>query len=259
MNPRRYFTIDGVTADAKQAVIEADGCVDVPAIEIDQLAFAWPGGGRNLLQIDRLVLQRGERVFLSGPSGSGKSTLLGLVGGVLKPQSGIVRVLGTSFSSLSARHVDRFRGDHIGFVFQSFNLLPYLSITANVMLPLQFSPVRRRRLAGVRAEEEASRLVLALGLAEPDVQQRPVHQLSIGQQQRVAAARALIGRPEILIADEPTSSLDADTRGDFLRLLMTECAQFGTSVLFVSHDRALSGLFDRSVALHELNRAGHAA
>jgi len=226
---------------------------DTPAIELHHLTFAWPGG-RNLLHIDRLVLERGERVFLSGPSGSGKSTLLGLVGGVLRPHSGTVRVLGTSLDSLPARRVDRFRGDHIGFVFQSFNLLPYLSVTANVMLPLQFSPVRRERLAGARPEDEALRLVRALGLENADIQERPVHQLSIGQQQRVAAARALIGRPELLVADEPTSSLDADTRSDFLRLLMSECAQFGTSVLFVSHDRVLSDRFDRAVALPEINR-----
>jgi putative ABC transport system ATP-binding protein len=226
---------------------------ETPAIELSQLKFAWPGG-RSLLQIDRIVLERGERMFLSGASGSGKSTLLGLVGGVIRPQSGTVRVLGTSLNSLPARQIDRFRGDHIGFVFQSFNLLPYLSVSANVMLPLQFSAVRRERLAGARPQEEALRLVQALGLADTDIQERPVHQLSIGQQQRVAAARALIGRPELLIADEPTSSLDADTRADFLRLLMTECAQFGTSVLFVSHDRALSDLFDRSLALPEINR-----
>ena len=219
------------------------------------MTFAWPGG-RRLLQIDGLVLERGERVFLSGASGSGKSTLLGLVGGVIKPQSGAVKVLGADLSSLPAREVDRFRGDHIGFVFQNFNLLPYLSVTANVMLPLQFSPARRERLAGARPEKEALRLVQALGLADLDVQERPVHQLSIGQQQRVAAARALIGRPEVLIADEPTSSLDADTRGDFLRLLISECSQFGTSVLFVSHDRALSDLFDRSIALQAINQAG---
>jgi putative ABC transport system ATP-binding protein len=245
-----------VTADAKQTLIEAGNGVDIPAIEVDQLTFAWPGG-RSLLEIDRLVLQRGERVFLSGPSGSGKSTLLGLIGGVLKPQSGSVRVLGRAISSLPARQVDRFRGDHIGFVFQNFNLLPYLSVMANVMLPLQFSAVRRERLASSPPEQEALSLIQSLGLAKSDIQDRPVHQLSIGQQQRVAAARALIGRPEILIADEPTSSLDADARENFLRLLMAECAKCGTSLLFVSHDRALSSLFDRSIALHELNRPGH--
>jgi putative ABC transport system ATP-binding protein len=241
MSPHESFTTGGVMPEAA-------------AIELDRLRFAWPGG-RNLLHVERLVLGRGERVFLSGPSGSGKSTLLGLIGGVLRPHSGAVRVLGTTLSSLPAREVDRFRGDHIGFVFQSFNLLPYLSVTANVMLPLQFSRVRRERLAGVPPEEESLRLVHALGLADPGIRERPVHQLSIGQQQRVAAARALIGRPELLIADEPTSSLDTDTRGDFLRLLMTECAQFATSVLFVSHDRSLSDRFDRSVALSDINRA----
>jgi putative ABC transport system ATP-binding protein len=240
MNPSGFSTTGGVMTEAA-------------AFELDRVSFAWPGGPK-LLQVDRLVLGRGERVFLSGPSGSGKSTLLGLIGGVLRPQSGTVRVLGTSLSSLPSRQVDRFRGDHIGFVFQSFNLLPYLSVMANVVLALQFSSVRRERLAGAPPEEEALRLLHALGLADPEIQERPVHQLSIGQQQRVAAARALIGRPELLIADEPTSSLDADTRGDFLRLLMTECAQFGTSVLFVSHDRGLSDLFDRSVALSDINR-----
>ena len=228
-----------------------------PAIDVNELTFGWPGS-RSLLRIESLVLERGERVFLSGPSGSGKTTFLSLIGGVIKPQAGTVRVLGTSLGALPQRQVDRFRGDHIGFVFQSFNLLPYLSVVANVLLPLQFSPARRRRLDTARPEEEALRLVRALGLAEPDVLERPVHQLSIGQQQRVAAARALIGRPELLIADEPTSSLDADTRADFLELLMAECAESGTSVLFVSHDRALSSLFDRSVALADLNRRPHA-
>jgi putative ABC transport system ATP-binding protein len=134
-----------------------------------------------------------------------------------------------------------------------FNLIPYLTILENVLLPLQFSPARRARLGGVTPEQEAGRLLTALGIHDSGLSSQPVMELSIGQQQRVAAARALIGRPDVLIADEPTSSLDADAREDFLQLLITECDTFGTTVLFVSHDRSLSGLFQRTLALGDVN------
>jgi putative ABC transport system ATP-binding protein len=224
------------------------------AIEITDLEFAWPRS-ELLLKIDHLRVNRGERVFLSGASGSGKSTLLGLIGGVLQPQSGSIRVLGVPLRELRVSERDRFRGEHVGFIFQLFNLIPYLTIRENVLLPLQFSPARRERLGGVPPEEELERLLIALGLVNKDLLHRPVAELSIGQQQRVAAARALMGRPDILIADEPTSSLDADARTEFLQLLMTECHTFGTTVLFVSHDRALSPLFARTLTLADLNRA----
>jgi putative ABC transport system ATP-binding protein len=232
-------------------------CVAVtaePALDIADLQFAWPRRA-PLLTIERLRVNRGERVFLSGASGSGKSTLLGVIGGVLEPQRGSVRVLGHEIGGLTGRARDRLRGDHLGFIFQMFNLIPYLTVRANVLLPLQFSNARRERLRDTTAEKEALRLLTALGLAGQDLLSRPVTQLSTGQQQRVAAARALIGRPELLICDEPTSSLDEDTRGDFLRLLMTECATYGATVLFVSHDRTLSRLFDRTIALADINQA----
>jgi len=158
-------------------------------------------------------------------------------------------VLGTSLDRMRASDRDRFRGEHLGFIFQMFNLIPYLSIRENVLLPLQFSPARRERLGDAGPEQEAERLLSALGLAGEGFLNRSVLELSIGQQQRVAAARALIGRPDVLIADEPTSSLDADAREGFLRLLMTECGLFGITVLFVSHDRALGSHFDRTVCL----------
>ncbi len=207
------------------------------------------------MQIARFVLERGERVLLAGTSGSGKSTLLSLIAGALSLQIGRVRVMGTDASALPGRQRDRFRGDHIGFVFQSFNLLPYLSVRDNVLLPLQFSRARRERLAGVGAEDESIRLLQALGVGDKSLLKRQVNRLSIGQQQRVAAARALIGRPDVLIADEPTSALDANTRAEFLRLLMSECARFRTSLLFVSHDRTLRNLFDRGLELSEINTA----
>jgi putative ABC transport system ATP-binding protein len=223
-----------------------------PAIEITGLEFAWTAG-TPLLKIDWLRVVRAERLFLSGASGSGKSTLLGLIGGVLRPRTGAVRVMGERIDELRPSERDRFRGDHLGFIFQMFNLIPYLTLRENILLPLRFSPKRRQRLGGLPPEQEAERLLSALGLAAASLADRAAMNLSIGQQQRVAAARALIGRPEVVIADEPTSSLDADARADFLHLLMSECSSFGTTLLFVSHDRSLSHLFDRTLALAEVN------
>jgi putative ABC transport system ATP-binding protein len=224
-----------------------------PAIDIEAAEFAWKDQ-ELLLAIERFTVARGERVFLKGPSGSGKSTLLGLIGGVLTPRSGAVRLIGTRLSELDASGRDRFRGEHLGFIFQMFNLIPYLTVRENVLLPLQFSSARRRRVSNVEPNREALRLLEALGLSGNGLLERPVTQLSIGQQQRVAAVRALIGRPDIVIADEPTSALDADTRDGFLELLINECQACGTTLLFVSHDSSLSTHFDRSIAMSEINR-----
>ena len=226
-----------------------------PAIELENLTFAWPGEP-PLLDIAKLDVSAGERVFLRGASGSGKSTLLGLIGGVLAPGSGSLRVLGQSLHDMPAAARDRFRGEHVGFVFQMFNLIPYLSVRENVLLSLRFSPARAARVAD--RDAEAIRLLSALGLPAATLQ-KPVTQLSIGQQQRVAAARALLGRPEIVVADEPTSALDHEARESFLKLLLGECAAYGTTVLFVSHDPTLGPLFDRQLSLADLNRAKVAA
>lgn len=224
-------------------------------IELTDLGFAWPGQP-ELLDIPSFRLERGERLFLKGPSGSGKTTLLGLLGGVQLPQRGSVRLLGKELTVLSASARDRFRVDHSGYIFQQFNLLPFLGVRANVELPCRFSPLRaeraRQRHGSVAAA--AATLLEHLGLGA-DLHARRADQLSIGQQQRVAAARALIGQPELVIADEPTSALDADTREAFLALLFAECRAAGASLLFVSHDQSLAPLFDRHLALDQLNRA----
>jgi putative ABC transport system ATP-binding protein len=224
------------------------------AIFAKDLRFAWPGKPL-LLDIREFRLHRGERIFLRGPSGSGKSTLLGLLGGILSPQHGKIEVLGTDLAALSAAARDQFRGAHLGFIFQMFNLIPYLGVLDNLLLPLRFSPARTARLQNVDPIQEAHRLLEALGLGTAEYLERPVTELSMGQQQRVAAARALLGRPEIIVADEPTSSLDQDTRQDFLQLLMDECRTQGTSLLFVSHDTSLGNLFDRVLALNEINQS----
>lgn len=225
-----------------------------PVIDIDSLRFAWKSGPQ-VLEIPAFRLDPGERVFLRGPSGSGKSTLLGLIAGVLAPQAGTIRILGEDMSALSPARRDRLRADHVGVIFQMFNLVPYLSVTGNVLLPLRFSAARRRA-AGSDADGEARRLLTRLGLDDPALLSRRVSDLSVGQQQRVAAARALIGAPSLVIADEPTSALDADARDRFIALLSEEITRTGASLLFVSHDASLAPLFTRAVDLAAINRAG---
>jgi putative ABC transport system ATP-binding protein len=206
--------------------------------------------------IPKLDIDLGERVFLHGASGSGKSTLLAMLGGVRTPDSGTVEVLGTGLNRLRAARRDRFRADHIGFVFQMFNLLPFLSLIDNVLLPCRFSKVRamRARAAHGNLQAHASALLMALDLPT-STHARPVTALSVGQQQRVAVARALAGAPELLICDEPTSALDADTQTCFLDLLFAQLQQTGSTLIFVSHDRSLAHRFSRSVDLAVLNQA----
>ncbi len=223
------------------------------AIDIEGLAFAW-SGGEPVLDVPQFQVRRGESVFLRGPSGSGKSTLLGVISGVLAPGRGRIGVLGSDLGRLTGAERDSYRAAHIGLVFQMFNLLPYLSVLDNVLLPARFSAVRRQR-ARPDAESEARRLLAELGIPAATVTGRPATELSVGQQQRVAVARALLGRPELVIADEPTSALDSDTRDAFLRLLMAECAAAGATLLFVSHDTALGTQFDRRLSIAEINLA----
>ncbi|MCE1172824.1 ABC transporter ATP-binding protein [Azovibrio restrictus] len=225
-----------------------------PAILLEQLRFRWQRQAPLCLDIPALDIQAGERVFLYGPSGSGKSTLLGLLGAVHQPESGRIEVLGQDLARLSGSGRDRFRVDHIGFIFQQFNLIPYLPVLDNVLLPCRFSARRRARAGQDHGRQEARRLLEALGL-EGEQLGRQASQLSVGQQQRVAAARALIGSPELIIADEPTSALDADRQDDFLELLLQECAAQGTTLLFVSHDHRLAPHFTRELSLVQLNGA----
>ncbi|WIM04562.1 MAG: ATP-binding cassette domain-containing protein [Candidatus Nitricoxidivorans perseverans] len=226
-----------------------------PAILLRDVAFRWPRQPRPCLDIPALRVDAGEHVFLHGPSGGGKSTLLGLLGGVALPERGCVEVLGHELTRLSGRARDRLRADSIGFLFQQFNLLPWLAAIDNVLLPCTFSARRRERAAQERSpRDEAGRLLAHLDLA-PALWRRPAAELSVGQQQRVAAARALIGRPEILIADEPTSALDAPRQQIFIDLLLKEAAAAGAALLFVSHDARLAAHFDRTVALSDINRA----
>ena len=226
------------------------------AIALNDLQFRWSRDTALVLDISELSIMAGERVFLRGPSGSGKTTLLNVLGGVMRPQRGTVIVSDTNLADLSRANCDVFRADHIGFIFQQFNLVPYLGLVQNVILPCRFSKRRRTRLVNLAGQEaEARRLLSHMQLDMDSLTDRPVSTLSVGQQQRVAAARALIGAPEIIIADEPTSSLNADARSAFLELLMDEVERNGSTLVFVSHDAGLAQSFDRTIELSEVNHA----
>jgi putative ABC transport system ATP-binding protein len=224
-----------------------------PVVRFDRVRFAWPGRNPFSLAIDDFSLRRGERMLLIGPSGSGKSTFLSLLAGIVVPQSGRIGVLGTDTAQLSPAMRDTFRAEHFGIIFQMFNLLPYGTVLDNVVLPLSFSKSRAARAAQSRGQAlEAERLLSALGLEGDRMAASRTSRLSVGQQQRVAAARALIGKPEIIVADEPTSALDRNLQVAFLDLLFAEIASAGSSLVMVSHDESLGARFDRVLRLDDI-------
>ncbi|MEO0618879.1 MAG: ABC transporter ATP-binding protein [Pseudomonadota bacterium] len=224
-----------------------------PAVSLSDVAFSWADGRGFSLHIEAFEIERGETVLLLGPSGSGKSTLLSLLCGIATPQAGRIDVLGTDMAALSAMQRDRFRAEHLGIVFQMFNLLPYGSLIDNVTLPLNFAPRRRQRASAEGdAAAEAVRLLERLGIGRHDALAARASAISVGQQQRVAVARALIGKPEIVIADEPTSALDVARRDDFLRLVFEEVRAVDATLVMVSHDHGLAERFDRVIALSDI-------
>ncbi len=230
---------------------ESDGSPD--AVSFADVRYSWPGPSPFTLTIARFILRRGEKLLLLGPSGSGKSTFLSLLAGIVVPDEGRIDVAGINMAELSGAARDRFRVDNFGIIFQMFNLLPYASLVDNVLLPLRFSKVRRSNaLIEGSLDDVARRMLSALGLDPSVVAMSKAANLSVGQQQRVAAARALIGAPQIIVADEPTSALDRNTEGAFIKLLFSQSEKAGTSVIMVSHDEGLAGHFDRVVRLQDV-------
>lgn len=216
-------------------------------VRMEGVRFGWPGGTGFTLAIDNFRLKKGERLLLVGPSGSGKSTFLSLLAGIIAPERGVIAVLGADITKLGGPARDRFRAEHYGIIFQMFNLLPYGSVLDNVLLPLSFSEARRRRAAAFPggAEAAARHLLQHLGIEQASIDRASAASLSVGQQQRVAAARALIGSPELIVADEPTSSLDRNRQQAFLDLLFADVAAAGATLVMVSHDESLGGRFSR--------------
>ncbi|WP_413569773.1 ABC transporter ATP-binding protein [Bdellovibrio sp. HCB117] len=223
-------------------------------IEVRDLQYTYPGATQPTLKIPEFSVLRGEELFLYGPSGTGKTTLLEMFSGVLKPTQGSLKILGFDFVKMSDADRDAFRAEHMGYVFQNFNLIPYLSVQENIELPLHLSPARKARLGSVDTEMVIRALCGNLGIG--DLLSKKVAELSVGQQQRVAVARALLGKPDLILADEPTSALDTDHREKFLKLMFELADLYGTTVVFVSHDRSMEKLFSRSISLDSINRVG---
>ena len=188
-------------------------------------------------------------MLLLGESGSGKSTLLSLICGTILADSGTVKVSATDLKTLSGGSRDRFRAEQIGVIFQQFNLLPFGSVMDNIVLPLRFAPDRRKRCP--EPMRRVAELCRSLGLPE-GLEASKAANLSVGQQQRVAVARALIGEPPILIADEPTSSLDETAQASFLDLMFDQVKAQGSTLLMVSHDPRLADRFDRVVGMPDI-------
>lgn len=222
-------------------------------INLQNLRFRWPEQEADMLYLPELIVRKGEHLFIQGPSGSGKTTLLNLLTGITLPTSGSIIVLGSLLERLSTTQRDQFRADHLGVIFQQFNLLPYLSILENVQLPCGFS--QRKKANAGNTRETAKRLLSHLSIPA-SLLDKPISKLSVGQQQRTAVARALMGSPEIVIADEPTSALDSDNRDRFLELLFRETEEQGSTLIFVSHDQHIARQFNKVIDLNEINQAG---
>ena len=202
----------------------------------------------KVLDIPQWCVQEGERVAIWGPSGSGKSTLLNVLAGLLPATNGSIKVCGRALEDMTEAQRDAFRAQNIGIVFQNFNLLHGFTALENVLVGMTFSP-RKPDVA------EAEHLLSEVGLSHR-LNYLP-SQLSLGEQQRVAVARALANRPKLLLADEPTSSLHPVNKEDVVRLLWDMCDHYGCTLVLVTHEREVISHFDTTVPFLELNRAFH--
>ncbi len=200
----------------------------------------------TVVDIGQWSLDKGVQVAIFGPSGCGKSTLLHVIAGLLAPNRGQVTVCGKDLMSMSESDLDHFRAAHIGYIFQDFNLLQGYTAAENVLIGMTFS----RQSAD---KHRAGELLERVGLSHR-MKHRPA-ELSIGERQRVAIARALARKPELILADEPTGSLDPVHAREVVKLLREACREYGCSLIVVSHDPGVVGSFDASVPFMELNRA----
>ena len=219
------------------------------SIHLKKVAFAYPETQEKMvLSIKSWSVSAQEKVFVHGPSGGGKSTLLNLLSGILRPSAGEVLLLGKRLDQMNNRQLDQFRANHIGYIFQQFNLIPYLDALDNIKLANQFS----QKIPQPLLLQEIFSLLSTFRIDDSDWY-KPTEKLSIGQQQRIAIARAMINKPEILIADEPTSSLDKANRDVFMSELIEMVSETRTTLVFVSHDLSLSKSFDRIDSLPDIN------
>ena len=208
-------------------------------ISVENLNYSLGNNTRFSLKINKFILQKSDSFLIYGDSGAGKSTFLNLLSGTLRPQEGAINILGKNIVDSSSAVKDKIRGDHFGIVFQTFNLLPYITVKNNILLGKAYS--NRKQL--LSSNDEVKILMDKLSLNYKELVDRKAYELSIGQQQRVAVARALIGKPEIIIADEPTSALDQDNQKEFINLLFKSLDENEQGLIMVSHDKKLSNKF----------------
>ena len=208
-------------------------------ISVENLNYSLGDNTKFSLKINKFILKKSDSFLIYGDSGLGKSTFLNLLSGTLRPQEGAINILGTNIVDSSSAVKDKIRGDHFGIVFQTFNLLPYITVKNNILLGKAYS--NRKQL--LSSNDEVKILMDKLSLNYKDLVDRKAYELSIGQQQRVAVARALIGKPEIIIADEPTSALDQDNQKEFINLLFKSLDENEQGLIMVSHDKKLSNKF----------------
>ena len=207
--------------------------------------------GQNInfsLNIKNFKLNKSDSILIYGESGLGKSTFLNLLSGTISPQKGNIDILGTNISNTSSSIKDKIRGDHFGIVFQTFNLLPYVSVKNNILLGKAYSSIKQSK----SNNDEIKELMDKLSLNYEDLINRKAYELSIGQQQRVAVARALIGKPEIILADEPTSALDKSNQKEFINLLFKSIDENEQGLIMVSHDHKLSNKFKKVKNITEI-------
>lgn len=233
-----------------------------PAVLVESVVFSYVSGKR-IIDIKKWRLNKSEHVFLYGPSGCGKSTLLNLFSGILSPQEGSVSILNTDITGLKPSKRDCFRAQHIGVVFQQFNLVPYLSVLDNIRLAMYFAndgddkqstDKQSTDKKSASKQERIISMLQALQLPTDCIQQK-ASELSVGQQQRVAIARALINKPDVLIVDEPTSALDASAKDAFMKVLIETAKSSNAALIFVSHDQSLASHFKRIEALSDINQS----
>jgi len=224
-----------------------------PAIVLNDVVFRWHKHQPPVLQIPHLQIAQHQHLFLYGPSGAGKTSLLNILAGINLPDSGRVEVLGQELSSLSAAKRDQFRAHFLGIIFQQFNLIPYLSVLDNLLLKAQFSRQFSKASSSKEVLHQAQELLAQLDLSS--LMQHKAQSLSVGQQQRVAVARALINKPPLIIADEPTSALDNDNRDNFMHLLLTSAQRHNSTIIFVSHDKTLQNHFSQALDIRTFNPA----
>ncbi len=213
-------------------------------LDTQRLTYHYVSG--KTLSFPDLQLHAGEKILIVGPSGSGKSTFLNLLSGVLPNQHGTITLNGCDYTTQTRQQLDQLRADHIGIIFQSLNLIPYLTGFENAALSLQFSKERRAQVTDINTSID--QLADGLGLTSDILAKQP-KAMSIGQQQRIAVIRAMLGKPALILADEPTSALDPVATEQFMTELTRSIDPTKQAVIVVSHNPALIPLFDRVVQI----------